>query len=129
MNNYHYLFKFIIVGESSSLFYQIRCWEKLFITLIYRRQILGWIWCNYWCRIWIQRNYSWIKVDKIATLGYSIDLLIFRRVKNLFVQLQELTIEGNKKIDLHRSIGCILVYDITRRITFDRIIAWVKDVK
>lgn len=55
-------------------------------------------------------------------------ICIFRQDKNLFVQSLGHIIEGNIYINT-RSVGCILVYDITKRSTFNRIQEWFDDVK
>lgn len=73
-------------------------------------------------------------------MGYSINNKFFiyvssiRQDKSLFVQSLALIIEGNKiclyeRLNLisYRSIGALIVYDVTRKETFENITRWINE--
>ncbi|CAK60274.1 unnamed protein product (macronuclear) [Paramecium tetraurelia] len=106
MNNYHYLFKFIIVGESTV--------GKSCLLLQYTegRFRVGYdttIGVEYGSKEFIYDD-KLIKLQLWDTAGQE----SFRSITRAYYR---------------GSIGCFLVYDISRRITFDRIQTWVKDVQ
>jgi len=58
MDLYHYLFKFIIVGDTSRNLLNIdstpfRCRKILYFDELYREKIPRRTWYNHWCRIWL----------------------------------------------------------------------------
>lgn len=37
-NDYNYMFKYIVIGDTSKIYLiKVRCWEIMFVTIIYRK--------------------------------------------------------------------------------------------
>ncbi|CAD8197186.1 unnamed protein product [Paramecium octaurelia] len=113
MNNYHYLFKFIIVGESNV--------GKSCLLLQYTE---GRFQVGYDATIGVEYGSKEIIYD-----DKLIKLQLWDTVQFNSIQAGQESFRSITRAYYRGSIGCFLVYDITRRITFDRIQAWVKDVR
>lgn len=99
-NNYDFMFKFIIIGDSSIFCPYCRCRKVLSTSQVHRRPIQKWSLTHPRSRIRLQKYQYQQYEHQNTNMGYSITFYIIRLAKSLLSQSLVPTIKVQSQLSL-----------------------------